>query len=178
MSLKSKNRLSLKEISLFALFGALMYVSKLVMEFLPNIHLIAMFVVTFTVVYRAKALYPIYIFVLLTGLMGGFGTWWIPYLYIWAVLWAITMLLPKRMPKHIAVVVYALLCTLHGLLYGVLYAPVQAFVFGLSFEGTIAWIAAGFPFDLIHGIGNFFSSLLILPLVALLKKISKGVNGI
>ena len=68
------------------MMGTLMYISKAVMEFLPNVHLIAAFIAVFTIVYRAKALFPIYVFVFLTGLMNGFNTWWIPYLYIWAVL--------------------------------------------------------------------------------------------
>lgn len=148
-----------------------MFVSKLVMEFLPNIHLIAMFIVTFTVVYRIKALYPIYVFVFLTGFSGGFGTWWLPYLYIWTVLWAVVMLLPKNMPKAVAAIVYIVICALHGFLYGVLYAPVQALFFGLSFKGTLAWIAGGLPFDMLHGIGNLFAGVLIVPLVTVLKKI-------
>ncbi len=148
-----------------------MFVSKLVMEFLPNIHLIAMFTVTFTVVFRAKALYPIYVFVFLTGFSGGFGTWWLPYLYVWALLWGVVMLLPKNMPKTVAAVVYITVCALHGFMYGILYAPVQSLLFGLSFKGTLTWIVAGLPFDFIHGIGNLVSGILIIPLVTVLKKI-------
>ena len=59
----ARNKLSIREMALFSMFGALMYVSKLLMEFLPNIHLIGMFIVLLTVLYRKKALIPIYIFV-------------------------------------------------------------------------------------------------------------------
>lgn len=45
----------------------MMFTSKLLMEGLPNIHLIGMFTALLTVVYRKRALYPIYIFVFLTG---------------------------------------------------------------------------------------------------------------
>ena len=75
-----------------------MYASKLLMEFAPNIHLLGTFIVAFTVVYRKKALYPIYIYVLLTGIFYGFATWWIPYLYLWTVLWGAVMLLPTKIP--------------------------------------------------------------------------------
>ena len=75
-----------------------MFSSKLIMEVLPNIHLIALFVVTLTVVFRQKALYPLYVFVFITGLYAGFAPWWVPYLYIWAVLWAAIMLIPKKTP--------------------------------------------------------------------------------
>ena len=72
------SRLSIFELVLMPTFGVLMYVSKLVMEFLPNIHLLGMFIMVFTLTYRWKALIPIYIYVFLLGLYGGFGLWWIP----------------------------------------------------------------------------------------------------
>ena len=75
------------------------------------------------------------------------------------------MLLPKKMPKAVQPVVYMTVCAAHGFLFGTLYAPVQALMYGLSFEGMIAWILAGLPFDCIHGISNFFGGLLIVPMI-------------
>ena len=163
-------KLKLKETVIFGMLGAVMYASKIIMDVFPNIHLIGVFIVAITVVYRKKALYPIYIFVFLTGLLGGFNMWWIPYLYIWAVLWGATMLLPKKLPPKAAPIIYAIVCSLHGFLYGVLYAPAQALIFGLDFKGMVAWIAAGLPYDLIHGVSNFISGLiLIVPIISILK---------
>lgn len=153
-----------------------MYVSKMIMEWAPNIHLLGVFTVAYTVVYRAKALYPIYIYVLLNGLFAGFATWWIPYIYLWTVLWGITMLLPKKMPKPVAVVVYSVVNALHGYGFGILYAPAQALLFGLSFKGMIAWIVAGFPFDIIHGTSNLICGFLIVPIVLVLQKLEKSTN--
>ena len=147
-------KLRVKDIAVFGMLGALMYASKIIMDVLPNIHLIGTFIVAMTAVYRSKALYPLYIFVLLTGLMNGFGTWWIPYLYIWAVLWGMAMLIPKKIPEKAKPIVYSAVCSLHGFLYGVLYAPAQALLFGLDFEATLTWIATGIPFDITHGISS------------------------
>ena len=163
-------KLKLKEAVIFGMLGAVMYASKLIMEVLPNIHLIGVFIVAITVVYRKKALYPIYIFVFLTGLLNGFNMWWIPYLYIWTVLWGATMLLPKKLPPKVAPIIYAIVCSLHGFLYGTIYAPAQALMFGLDFKGMIAWIVAGLPYDAIHGASNFISGLiLIVPIISILK---------
>lgn len=167
--------LSIKEICLFGILAALMFISKIVMEALPNIHLLGMLTVTYTVAFRKKALIPIYIYVLLNGLYAGFNAWWVPYLYIWTILWGATMILPKNMPKAIACVVYPLLCALHGLFFGVLYAPLQALMFRFSFEQTLAWIAAGFTFDIIHMIGNFAVGLLIFPVSEVLKRLTKNI---
>lgn len=159
------------ELVLFAALGALMYCSKILMEWAPNIHLLGMFTMTYTIAFRAKGLIPIYVFVFLNGFFSGFAMWWIPYLYIWTVLWAVTMLLPKKMPNKAAVIIYPIICALHGLSFGTLYAPAQALLFGFSLEQTLAWIAAGFPWDITHAIGNFAAGFLILPLTNLIKKL-------
>lgn len=169
-----KSKLSVRQIAVFGMLGALMYASKVLMELLPNIHLIGVFVVAVTVVYRKKALFPIYLFVLLTGLFGGFATWWVPYLYLWTLLWGAVMLLPRKLPAKMAPLLYMTVCSLHGFLYGTLYAPAQALLFGLDFKGMIAWIIAGLPFDAVHGISNFFCGILIWPLILILRRADAG----
>lgn len=146
-----------------------MYASKVILEFAPNIHLLGVFTIAFTVVYRKKALYPIYIYVLLNGLFSGFSAWWVPYLYLWTVLWGAVMLLPKKMPKLIQPIVYMTVCAVHGFLFGTLYAPVQAVLFGLSLKGMVAWIIAGLPWDFLHGVSNFFCGILIMPMISVLR---------
>ena len=167
-------KLSVKEIVVFAMLGAVMYASKLIMELVPNVHLLGVFVIAFTVVYRKKALYPIYTYVLLNGIFCGFATWWIPYLYVWTVLWGVAMLLPKQMPKKVRPIVYMVVCALHGFLFGTLYAPAQAILFGLSFQGMIAWIIAGLPWDFVHGVSNFFCGILIVPIISILKRLERS----
>lgn len=166
-------KINLKELAVFALVSALMLTSKLVMEWLPNIHLLGVFVIAVTVVYRQKALYPIYGYVFLQGLIAGFSLWWVPHLYIWTILWAVTMLLPRKMSKSLAVAVYCLVCGLHGLAYGTLYAPAQALMFGLDFNGTLAWIISGLPFDIVHGISNAVCGLLIVPIISVFAHAEK-----
>lgn len=155
------------------MLGALMFVSKVLMECLPNVHLLGMFTMVYTLVFRRKALIPIYIYVLLNGLYAGFNMWWLPYLYLWTILWAVTMLLPRHMPRKAAAVVYPIVCALHGLAFGTLYAPAQAIMMGMSFKATLAWIAAGLPWDAIHAAGNLAAGLMILPLSELLRKLMK-----
>ena len=166
-------KLTIKDIAVFGMLGAMMFASKMAMEWIPNVHLLGVLTIAITVVYRQKALYPLTIFIFILGLYAGFALWWIPHTYLWVVLWGITMLLPKRMPPKIAPIVYTAVCGLHGFLYGTLYAPSQALLFGLDFEGMIAWIIAGLPWDLVHGVSNLIAGLLICPIVALLTRIEK-----
>ena len=164
-------KLSIKELAVFGMLGTLMCISKYVMEFLPNMHLLAVFTVAFTVVFRKKALYPIYIFVFIIGFFFCFSVWWLPYLYIWAVLWGAVMLIPKNINPKIAPFVYIAVCSLHGFLYGTIYAPAQALLFGLDFKGTVAWIVAGLPFDMVHGFSNLCLGVLIVPIIKVLNKL-------
>lgn len=166
------------ELVLFAMLGMIMFVSKLVMEFLPNLHLLGMLTMVYTLTFRTKALVPIYVYVFVNGLYAGFATWWVPYLYVWTVLWGITMLLPRRMPRWLCCVVYPLVCGLHGLAFGILYAPAQALLFGLNWKMTIAWIVAGLPFDAIHAVSNVLAGLLIVPMAELLKKLNRSPQRI
>lgn len=174
MSSKQKSKVSVKEIAVFGMLGGLMYASKVLMDVFPNIHFIGLFVTAITVVYRKKALYPIYIFIFITGLLNGFGTWWVPYLYLWAVLWGAVMLLPKNLEGKKRALIYAVVCSLHGFLYGLMYAPFQAIVYSLNFDGIVAWWIAGIPFDVTHGISNFVTTLFLsVPLISLLTKAEK-----
>ena len=166
-------KLSAREVAVFGMLGAAMYASKLLMEFLPNVHLLGVFVVAITVVYRKKALYPIYLYVLVNGLFAGFALWWVPYLYLWTVLWGAVMLVPRRMPPRVRPLVYMAVCAGHGFLFGTLYAPAQALLFGLDFKGMLAWIVAGLPWDFVHGVSNFFCGVLIVPLISVLRLADK-----
>lgn len=166
----------LRKMIVFAMLGTILFLGKLIMEGLPNIHPIAMFITVFTIVYRAEALIPLYVYVLLVGLYAGFTMWWVPYVYIWTILWLVIMLLPQKLSERIAFVLYAVVCTLFGLLYGTLYAPTQALLFDYDFATTLKWIASGFPFDVMHGIGNLFMSILILPMAKLLRKLNRQIG--
>ena len=171
-------KLTVREICVFGMLGAVMYASKILMEAFPNVHLLGVFVVSLTVVYRQKALYPIYVFILLLGLLNGFSLWWMPYLYLWALLWGAVMLVPTRWPARARYVVYVILCGLHGFLYGTLYAPAQALLFRYSLKTTIAWIISGLPWDAVHGVSNLIcGSILMLPFIKIFRYMNDRMPG-
>lgn len=168
--------LTLKEIVLFGLFPAIIYAAQLAMSALPNIHLTGMFIMLMTLLFRGKALIPLYVYVFIVGLTNGFNVWWVPYLYIWTTLWGMTMLIPKKISAKWAMIVYPAVCSLHGFLYGVIYAPAQALLFGYDLKQTFAWILSGLPFDAMHGLGNLFMGMLILPLLKALRRFTEGTT--
>jgi hypothetical protein len=161
----------IRELIVFALLGALIFCSFKIIEQIPGVQTVALMIAAYTLVYRVKALAPIYVYVMLYGVTSGFANWWLPYLYIWLPLWGAFLLLPKALErKKYALPIYAGICALHGICFGLLYAPAQALMFGLSFNGTIAWIAAGLPFDIAQAVNNLFMGLMILPLAKVIRK--------
>jgi len=167
-----KNKFTVLDLTKFSMLGTIMFLSKIIMQWIPSIHLLAMFIAAFTLTYRIKALIPLYIYIFIDGIFAGFAMWWLPYLYIWAPLWGAVMLVSElKLPHDVQVVALMIVCGFHGLSFGTMYAPSQALMYGLSFKATIAWISFGLPFDIVHGIGDFFAASLVIPLCTLLKKI-------
>ena len=64
--------------------------------------------------------------------------------------------LPMLLQMLVLIAVYAVVCALHGLSFGVLYAPFYALIYRTGWAGMIAWIVAGFHFDLLHFFGSHF----------------------
>ena len=166
----NKTSFNLSEVVLYALLGSFMFASKQVMEVFPNVHILGMLTVLYTLLFRFKALIPVYVFILLEGIICGFNIWWVPYLYLWAILWGAAMLIPRRLKPIWLSLCCIVVCGSHGFLYGTLYAPFQALAFGLNFKGMITWIIAGIPFDIVHGVSNLFMGILVVPLYIPLKR--------
>ena len=174
---RKKALLTIYEIAIFGMLGAMMMVSDILMNVIPNVHLVGVIIVVLTVVYRWKALFPIYIYVLLIGLFDGAGLW-ATYAYVWAVLWGMVMLLPKRMPAWLAPIAYALVCGLHGFAFGFLLIPYQMTLFGFTLRQALVWWRFGFfTADIPHGIGNLVGSTLVIPLVTLIRKLDRGLRA-
>lgn len=169
--------LTIHEIVVFAMLGGLMTVSDFIMNLVPNVHPVGVMIVTFTAVYRVKALYPIYVYVFLIGLLEGFGAWWLAYLYVWAILWGLAMLIPPKAPRWLAAVLYSFVCALHGFAFGFLWIPSQMLLLNFTFEQALVWWSFGFfTADVPHGIGNLVGSLLILPLISLIRRLDTGLR--
>lgn len=168
-------KLKLKDVAVLSLMGALMFAGDVLLEMLPNIHLVGVFITVTTVAYRKWALLSIYVYVFLQGLLSGFNLWWIPYIYIWDFLWLFVILIPKKLPDNIKNILYVAACALHGYLFGILYAPSQVWLFfDGDFSRMIPWLIKGIPADITHGTSNLIlGTLFILPAVKILKLTNK-----
>ncbi|MBQ7801278.1 MAG: hypothetical protein IJ375_03020 [Oscillospiraceae bacterium] len=151
---------------LFGVLAALTFALKVCMAALPNIEPVSLMVMLFGAVFGWKALYPVYIYVVMEVLWFGLGTWNINYLYVWAVLAAAAVLL-RQLESPLG---WALLSGVFGLLFGALCAPVDVAIGGFGYAVS-KWIS-GIPFDVAHCAGNFIIALVMWkPLKGLLEKL-------
>lgn len=158
--------LTIRQIVLFGVLGALTFALKVAMALLPNIEPVSLTVMLLAVVFGKKGLYPLYIYVALEILVYGLGTWNIMYLYIWLILFLLALAL-KKMRSPLG---WAMLSGSFGLVFGLLCAPVDVFIGGIGY--AISKWASGIPFDLLHCGGNFIVALLLFsPLRQLLEKL-------
>jgi energy-coupling factor transport system substrate-specific component len=163
--LTGKLKLAVRDITVLALCAALLFAQQVALAALPNIELVSLLVMLFTLTFRLKVLYIIYAFALLQGLYWGFDLWWWPsYLYVWTILAGLTWLF--RANK--APLMWAVLSGFFGLFFGLFFAIPRIFIGGWA--AALAYWIAGIPFDLIHCAGNFVLCLVLwTPLQKALK---------
>ena len=152
---KQNNKITTRDITIMALAVAIIEVSKVALAQIPNVELTSFWVIMFTLYFGPRIFYVIPVFILIEGVMYGFGLWWIMYLYAWPLL-AIVALLLRKMNSAWD---WSFVSGLFGLLFGLLCAI--PYIFTSGFAGAIAWWIGGIPWDLVHGIANFAIMLVL-----------------
>ena len=167
----SQNKfLTIREIVLFGVLGALTFALQVAMGPLPNIEPVSLLVMLFAVIFGWKGLFPVYIFVAMEILFYGLGVWNVYYLYVWLLL-ALAAMSLRSMSHPLG---WAILSAAFGLLFGALCGIVDIFIGGFGYA-IAKWIA-GISFDLLHCGGNFVIALLLfMPLRKLLEKLNRQI---
>lgn len=136
-------------LALTGLMGALLVVGKQAMSGLPNIEPVTLLVVLFTLELPRETPAAITVFLLLQGVLYGFGLWWAMYIYVWYLLALLTWLL-RRMDSALG---WAVFSGVYGLCFGGLCAGVYLVAKTPAF--ALSWWLSGLPYDGMHGVGNF-----------------------
>ena len=145
---------------------AILEVGKIALMFLPNVEVVALFLILFSLAFGRETWFAVAGFILVEGILFGFGLYWIMYLYIWPSLVAVT----KLLRKNESALFWAIVAGVYGLSFGFFCSFPYLFLGGL--KTAISWWIAGIPFDLIHGVSNFIILLILFkPLGTALEKI-------
>lgn len=161
-----KTGLRVRDLTLYALLGAVTFAAKMVLAAVPNVEPVSLMVMLCAVTLGRRCLFPVFVYVGLEWMVWGFGLWNVNYLYIWPLLAGAAWLL-RKMDSPLA---WALLSGAFGLCFGALCAPVYALTGGWAYG--LSWWVAGIPYDLLHCAGNFVIALLLFcPLRRLLERL-------
>ena len=137
------------------LMGALLVVSKQAMSGVPNLEPVTLLIILFALELPKETPGAITVFLVMQGVLYGFGLWWAMYLYVWYLLAFLTRLL-RRMDRAWG---WAIFSGLYGLAFGGLCAAVYLFAKTPAF--ALSWWLSGLSYDAMHGVGNFVLMLLL-----------------
>lgn len=154
---RKQGKRSIEDIALIGVMVAVIEVCKAALGFLPNIELTSFWIILFTLFFRWRILFAVPAFILLEGIIYGFGLWWVMYLYAWPLLAWMAWLFRKQE----SVWFWSILSSVFGLMFGFLCA-IPYVVIGMAEGGWqgglhagFVWWVAGIPWDIAHGLGNF-----------------------
>ena len=168
---KTESTFTIRDIVICGMFSALLLVLQVALAILPNIELVSLFVIVYTLVFKRKTLVIIYTFALLEGLFYGFGIWWFMYLYVWTILYIIVC----AFRKNDSSVFWAVTGGFFGLIYGALCSIPYLIAGGIG--AGITWWIRGIPYDILHGVGNFIIILILFrPIYSVLYKMYYGME--
>ena len=134
-----------KKLTRMALLSAILYVSKIALEFLPNFEAVSLLVIIYTLVFGKEAFIIVTVFNLFEIVQWGFGNWLITYLYIWPLLVFVTLLLKKFIKEEF--IIWAVLSGVFGLFFGTFFA-LSYIPVGLTYAFNY-WLS-GLPWDFVH----------------------------
>lgn len=152
------------------MMSAIIFVAQVALRFIPNVELVSLLIILYTLVFKKKTLYIIYVFVILEGLLYGFGLWWFSYLYVWTILFIIVMIFRKSSN----VFLWTIISGIYGLSFGAFFTIPYFFMGG--FPSAFAYWVNGIPFDIIHCISNIIVTLILFkPLYSLINLINNRI---
>lgn len=162
-----KAKSAARTVAILALCSAILFAQQVALAVVPNVELVTILVIVFTLTFKYKVLYIIYVFAFLEGLVFGFSPWWwIPYLYVWTLLAGITWVFRKCE----SLVIWAAIAGVFGLVFGALCSIPHLFIGGPSL--ALAYWVSGIPFDIVHCVANFAIALVLWkPLMKLMSRL-------
>ncbi len=164
----SESQITVKDVAYLGVSLAILEASKLALDLLPNVEVVTLLFIVYTIFYGRKTILVAIGFTAIECLLKGFNVWSFMYLYIWPLLIMLVFYARKHNPGY---VFYSILSGFFGLFFGMLCSIPYLLIGGWSM--AVTWWVAGIPYDIIHCISNVVLCLLLFkPLCAIMKKIT------
>ena len=144
-----------REIVILGILAAIVFIGQIALYFLPNVEVVTLLIILYTLVLGKKVFYIIYVFVILEGFVYGFGMWWLNYMYVWSIQAAVTLVFRKQD----SVLFWSIMSGFYGITFGALCAIPYFFIGGPS--AAFAYWVSGVVYDLPHCISNLMICLVL-----------------
>ncbi len=169
MKQTNKSLFTVKDIATIGMMAAILEGVKFALQSIPNVELVTLLIILFTLYLGPKTLVAVWAFVGLECVVYGLGLWTIMYVYIWPVLVALTLLIGKLFGTK-SQWPFVILSLMFGLFFGAFCAIPYFFIGGINM--AVTWWISGIPYDILHGISNgILCAILFTPLNRALSKI-------
>lgn len=166
-TVQNKHLFSVKDIAVIGMMTAMLEAVKMALASVPNVELVTLLIILFTLFLGWKTLIAVWAFVGIECVVWGIGLWTIMYIYIWPLLVLFTLLLKNVKASW----PFWFLSGFFGLFFGAFCSIPYFFIGGPSM--AISWWISGIPYDLLHGGSNFLIAMVLFhPMNAMLKKLA------
>ncbi len=164
----NRSKLTIKEIAYLGISIAILEVSKLALDFLPNIEVVTLLFIVYTICFGRKTLFIAAGFTLIECILKGINVWSLMYLYVWPLLILMVLCAKRFKPGYMF---YCLLSGFFGLFFG-MFCAIPYLIIG-GWQMAAAWWIGGIPYDIIHCISNFLICLFLFrPLCSVMKRVT------
>lgn len=156
-----------KDVAVLGIMIATLEVGKLAIAAIPNVEIVTLLIIIYTLKFGKKSIYAVIGFVLLECAIWGIGPWTMMYLYLWPLLALVTY----RFRSVDSYWFWCIVSGIFGVMFGGLGSLVYVFMGGV--RTAFAWWIAGIPWDILHGVSNFILMMVLYhPLRNVMKKIT------
>lgn len=163
----SDPKISVKDVAYLGISLAILEASKIALDVLPNIEVITLLFIIYTLSFGRKTILVAVAFTAVECFLKGFNVWSFMYLYIWPLLIMMVIFASRHKAGHLF---YCLLSGFFGLFFGMFCSIPYLFIGG--WRMAVTWWVSGIPYDIIHCVSNFVLCLLLFkPLSSIMKKV-------
>lgn len=89
-------KISAKDAAEIGIMSATLSAGKFALSFLPNIEIVTLLMILYTIYFGKKAILSAFVFTALECMLWGFGLWVIMYMYIWPLLVWIALIFREK----------------------------------------------------------------------------------
>ncbi len=156
------NGMKVQDLVLISILSASLTAGKLALSFVPNVEVVSLLFMVYTVALGVKRTLLISVIFATTEIfLYGFSTWVLGYYLIWPILILATGVLKGKVKSEYG---FAIISGIFGLSFGFFFAVFESFFYGIAY-GMAYW-ARGIPLDILHGASNYIIAIILFnPLV-------------